>query len=125
MIPARLLTLVADQLVAETQSGNVHWQREKTDREHYVLPQGSLKFVLRYHPARVEPDVIEFAVLNPNGEEIGNLLVEDDKPELYDRLAELLFAVQRAEGRSGIRQVTDELIKLLPESERKRWLPQK
>lgn len=122
MIPAKLLKLVADQLTAMTQTGKAQWGREKHDREHYSLRVGQVSVVLRYHPARVEANVIEFAVLNYAMEEIGTLLADEEDKENYNALSELLFAIQRSENRGGMREVTDELIKLLPEPDRQRWI---
>ena len=123
MVPAKLLQQVAEQLTRLTLADKIHWQREKHDREFYVCPQGSVRFRMRFTPARVEADVIEFSVLDLQDEEIGTLLVDVEDKEGYGVLSELLFAIQRAENRGNIRFTTDELIKLLPEPERARWAP--
>jgi hypothetical protein len=123
VIPPKLLKQVAKQLIAKTlvQSGTImHWQREKHDREFFFAQQGIIRFVLRFYSARLEADVIEFGVQANNMEEIGTLKAQEGD-DAYDCLAELLFAVQRTEGRGQIKAVADEIIKLLPTDERGQW----
>jgi hypothetical protein len=124
VIPARLLEEVAQALTKITQPGKgQQWIRPKHDREEYSYRTGQVEFKIRYLPGRVDQSVIEFSVSNNAGEEMGGVVVGEDDREMFDVLSELLFAIQRAENRGNMKQVAEELLKLLPEERRVIWWP--
>jgi hypothetical protein len=108
-----------------TQGGKLLWQREKSDREHYMCQHNNARFILRFHPARVGRDLIEFIVQSLGDEEVGKFVTEEDTPTAENTLANLLFAVQRAEGKGNLKHVAEDLINLLPDEEKPAWGPKK
>lgn len=121
VIPGNLLRRVAVRLTEMTQARQLNWQRERHDAGHYQLTHGAARILVRYHTARIQENTIELTVKSHQDEEIGSLVSQEDEGEGYEILAALLFAIQREENRGNIRHLTDELIRLLPESERGQW----
>jgi hypothetical protein len=121
MIPAKLLTIVAEKLTAKTRQGDLMWNRKAHDTEIFSTVIGSAHIHLRYQEMRIEPDIIDLVVSSSKDELIGQLKVREDDKESYEILADLLFVIQRAEGRGPLTTVTNDLLNLLTPAEQHRW----
>jgi hypothetical protein len=112
MIPPRMLKQLAQTLTEQTKAGAISWDRQLNapQRYQYQLPSGQV--VVRYDPSRGGADSIELAVLDFSGEVIGSLIGQESEP-IYDVLADLLFEIQRATDHGPMRQVTDDILRLL------------
>lgn len=121
MLPTRLLTSLIQELITQTKDRKANWQREYHDREDYILDRGQYRIAVRYHSARLENDVIEFSIESNQGAQLGKIIATEDDPITYSDLSELLYRIQRHEGRTPLKSVTDQLLQILPENQRKEW----
>jgi hypothetical protein len=121
MIPATLMLKAATQLAARTRRREVRWNPAPFSGESYSAKLGNAQLQLSFFPARTGEDGILFDVSDQFGNKVGTLAVKENERELYEPLAELLFAIQRVGAPDPFRQVTDDLLNLLTDSDKARW----
>ena len=121
MIPTNILKVVIRKLTEETMQGKTQWHRERQDREYFKLNRGPVAFIIRSHEARVQESTVQFIVADQLGNDIGSLIASEDDKESYELLSTLVFAVQLRENSRNFTGIINELLKMLPETEREQW----
>jgi hypothetical protein len=124
MIPEKLTDQALARLTELTASGEIRWvvQSLVKDTERYIYQRGPVLYILLFTPSRAAEDRISLGMLDQGTNTSATLITADQEAgEDYDRLERLLFQIRRQLNVGNFKNLTDNLLGLLPQEERAEW----